>query len=102
MGSSGLLSSAHLTSCSGRPQFLFRRCKVGRSGGGAIPWSSHAFRSSQKRSFLCFSLEEDGGREPQPPPTSGTGAALQEKPSTELHILWLFKEGHLVFCFDSS
>ncbi|XP_020683692.1 sec-independent protein translocase protein TATC, chloroplastic [Dendrobium catenatum] len=80
MGSSGLLSSAHLTSCSGRPQFLFRRCKVGRSGGGAIPWSSHAFRSSQKRSFLCFSLEEDGGREPQPPPTSGTGAALQEKP----------------------
>ncbi|XP_020592034.1 sec-independent protein translocase protein TATC, chloroplastic isoform X2 [Phalaenopsis equestris] len=81
MGSSALLSSAHLTSCSGRPQFIFWRCEVRRSGGGAIPCNSISFRSSKKQHLLCFALEEDGGREvQQSPPTSGTGAALQEKP----------------------
>lgn len=81
MGSSALLSSAHLTSCSGRPQFLYRRCEVRRGGGRAIPWKSIAFRYSQKQPFLCFALDEEGGREQPPPPTSGTGAALQEKPT---------------------
>ncbi|KAG0461269.1 hypothetical protein HPP92_021566 [Vanilla planifolia] len=81
MGTPVLLYPGQVMGCFARRDYFCLRY-VRRSSCITRYRSSVFFRISRKQPFLSCAVQDDSGRDQQLPQSSGTGAALEEKPAT--------------------